>query len=63
MVRRLDISYEQHRAAELDLTEILGQTPGYDTATIHYSGGFSSQSIPGPNFSAGFHVFGMDWGT
>ncbi len=49
--------------AELDVFEILGQSPNdlYVTATDHATGASVSQLVIIPNSTAGFHTYGVDW--
>jgi beta-glucanase (GH16 family) len=46
---------------EIDIMEILGQEPRVLTMNYHYIGGDSGSSWTGPDFSAGWHTFGLDW--
>jgi beta-glucanase (GH16 family) len=47
---------------EIDVMEIYGSSPTMVAMTVHYG---SSQSVQqqfvGPNYSAGYHTFGVDW--
>lgn len=46
---------------EIDITEILSGAPDTTYMTLHYSGGQSMSHYTGPDFSASWHVFGVDW--
>ncbi|MDQ1391157.1 MAG: hypothetical protein QOF30_134 [Acidimicrobiaceae bacterium] len=51
---------------EIDAMEILGQNPAVQNMTYHYvnSGGTATSvgsTWTGPDFSAGWHTFGVDW--
>jgi beta-glucanase (GH16 family) len=51
---------------EIDVCEILGQTPWEDHLNYHWANGDPEgadlgSTWDGPNFSAGWHVFGLDW--
>jgi len=52
---------------EIDVHEILGQTPSTDHMTVHWGTDYNSghqsdgSSWVGPDFSADFHVFGLAW--
>ena len=51
---------------EIDVMEILGQDPTTAYLTYHWSSGGHQQSqgsYTGPNFSAGWHTFAVDWGS
>jgi beta-glucanase (GH16 family) len=46
---------------ELDNVEVLGSDPHTAIVTGIFPGGQLSQHLRGPDFSAGFHTFGVDW--
>jgi beta-glucanase (GH16 family) len=49
---------------EIDVMEILGNDPTTATMTLHYNSGrngLSHTTFTGPDFSAGQHVYGLDW--
>jgi beta-glucanase (GH16 family) len=51
---------------EIDAMEILGQAPNVQHMTYHYTDASGSSAGPGaswtgPDFSAGWHTFGVDW--
>jgi beta-glucanase (GH16 family) len=46
---------------EIDITEILAGQPNVTYMTLHYSGGQSMSQYTGPDFSADWHTFGVDW--
>jgi len=51
---------------EIDAMEILGNQPDVSHMTYHYLDGTGAQAAPGatwagPDFSAGWHTFGVDW--
>lgn len=47
--------------AEIDLAEVLGHDPATTYMSVHYPGGSSTEGRTGPDLSAGFHTFGVDW--
>ncbi len=46
---------------EIDIFEILGDTPNQVHLNYHYVGGNEGTTWRGPDFSAGWHVLGLDW--
>ena len=46
---------------EIDMMEILGDTPSVVHMHYHYSGGNIGSTWTGPDFSAGWHTFAADW--
>jgi beta-glucanase (GH16 family) len=46
---------------EIDIMEILGHAPNVYNMNYHYIGGDSGSEWSGPDFSAGWHVIGLDW--
>ncbi len=46
---------------EIDIMEILGDTVNQYHMNYHYVGGDSGSTWTGPDFSAGWHVLGLDW--
>jgi hypothetical protein len=51
---------------EIDVVEILGQEPNVDRMHLHYIAPDGTERDPGaawrgPDFSAGWHTFGVDW--
>jgi len=47
---------------EIDVMEIYGSQPTVAAMTVHYGPNLvAHQSFLGPNFSNGFHTFGVDW--
>ncbi len=46
---------------EIDIMEILGNQPRVDNMNYHFIGGDSGSTWNGPDFSAGWHVLGLDW--
>jgi beta-glucanase (GH16 family) len=47
---------------EIDVMEIYGSSPRVVAMTVHYgSDGSTEQQFVGPNYSAGYHTFGVDW--
>jgi beta-glucanase (GH16 family) len=51
---------------EIDIFEILGHQPETAYMTVHYpqpdgSTGQNSEGYLGPNFSTGYHTFGLEW--
>ena len=46
---------------EIDVMEILGHEPSITHMTFHFSGGQQGYSWNGPDFSASWHVIGVDW--
>ncbi len=51
---------------EIDAMEIVGDTPAVTHMTYHYLDGHNTPVSPagdwaGPDFSAGWHTFGVDW--
>ena len=55
----LPISYNSR--PEIDIMEILGDRPDIYHMNYHYIGGDQGSSWTGPDFSAGWHVIGLDW--
>ena len=50
---------------EIDITEVLGRDVTRTFKTVHYDADHkkNGSSWVGPDFSAGFHTFGVDWGA
>lgn len=46
---------------EIDIMEILGHAPTDYHMNYHYNGGDAGSTWTGPDFSAGWHVIGLDW--
>lgn len=50
---------------ELDLLEQIGGVPDTNFMSVHYGANsddkFVQQTYQGPDFTAGFHTYGMDW--
>jgi beta-glucanase (GH16 family) len=46
---------------EIDIMEILGNAPNEYHMNYHYNGGDAGSTWTGPDFSAGWHVLGLDW--
>jgi beta-glucanase (GH16 family) len=60
------LSSDQDWPPEIDVTEIIGDQPNITNMTIHYLTGGGTEASSGgewagPDFSAGWHTFGMDW--
>jgi beta-glucanase (GH16 family) len=55
----LPVSYNSR--PEIDIMEILGDTPSQYHMNYHFPGGDAGSTWNGPNFSAGWHVIGLDW--
>ena len=55
----LPVSYNSR--PEIDIMEILGDRPDVYHMNYHYIGGDQGTSWTGPDFSAGWHVIGLDW--
>jgi len=55
----LPVSYNSR--PEIDIMEILGDQPDVYHMNYHYVGGDQGTSWTGPDFSAGWHVIGLDW--
>lgn len=55
----LPVSYESR--PEIDIMEILGHEPNVYHMNYHYIGGDDGQTWTGPDFSAGWHVLGLEW--
>ena len=50
------------RSLEIDALEMLGNRPGRAFMTLHENGSQVFQKLyDGPDFSGGFHTFGVDW--
>jgi beta-glucanase (GH16 family) len=47
--------------SEIDVVELLGQTPHVAYLTVHAGNLQQGTAFTGPDFSAGFHTFGVDW--
>jgi beta-glucanase (GH16 family) len=47
---------------EIDIFEIFGDRPDRTTMDVHFAGGGNAGAAwSGPDFSAGWHTFGLDW--
>jgi beta-glucanase (GH16 family) len=46
---------------EIDVMELIGQEPSKVHLSIHRQGQHESTSFSGPDFSQGYHTFGVDW--
>jgi beta-glucanase (GH16 family) len=55
----LPVSYNSR--PEIDIMEILGHQPNVQHMNYHYVGGDSGATWTGPDFSAGWHTFAVDW--
>ncbi len=55
----LPVSYNSR--PEIDIMEILGHQPTQYHMNYHYVGGDAGTTWTGPDFSAGWHVIGLDW--
>jgi beta-glucanase (GH16 family) len=57
------LPYDHDWPPEIDVVEVYGRAPNQAVLTVHY--GNSDHVIEsiydGPNFSRGYHVFGVDW--
>jgi beta-glucanase (GH16 family) len=60
------LSCDQNWPPEIDVMEIIADQPNVDNMTLHYLTGGGSEASSGgewagPDFSAGWHTFGLDW--
>ncbi len=60
------LSCDQDWPPEIDVMEILGHQPNITHMTVHYpcddgSAASNGRNWSGPDFSAGWHTFGVDW--
>lgn len=55
----LPVNYQTR--PEIDIMEILGHEPDVYHMNYHYIGGDSGRTWSGPDFSAGWHVLGLEW--
>ena len=49
------------RNGELDVVEVIGSEPGEANFSLHRNGRHNTDAWDGPDFSEGFHTFGVDW--
>jgi beta-glucanase (GH16 family) len=60
------LSCDQNWPPEIDVTEIIGDQPTVNNMTLHYSNSDGSDASSGgewsgPDLSAGWHTYGVDW--
>jgi beta-glucanase (GH16 family) len=60
------LSCDQNWPPEIDITEIIGDAITNNNMTLHYSNSDGSEASSGgewlgPDFSAGWHTYGVDW--